>query len=55
MGIPQIWVIDPQDDRTYWRYEGDLLIPRERFSEPAYGLDFDMKEIKQIVGSRDLV
>ena len=45
MGIPEIWVIDPQD-ATYYRYEERQLLRRDRFSHAAKGIAFDMNRIK---------
>jgi Uma2 family endonuclease len=47
MGIPQIWVIDPED-ASYSRYEEGQLTRRESFSEPSRGIAFDMKRIKDL-------
>jgi Uma2 family endonuclease len=45
MGIPEIWVIDPQD-ATYYRYEDGQLLRRESFSYSDRGIAFDMNRIK---------
>ncbi|MGB8535507.1 MAG: Uma2 family endonuclease [Acidobacteriaceae bacterium] len=47
MGIPQIWVIDPEDG-SYSRYEDGQLTRRESFSEPSRGIAFDMDKIKEL-------
>lgn len=45
MGIPEVWVIDPQD-ATYYRYEERQLLRCDRFSHAAKGIVFDMNRIK---------
>ncbi len=45
MGIPEIWVIDPQD-ATYYRYEDRQLLRRDSFSYAVKGIAFDMNRIK---------
>jgi Uma2 family endonuclease len=45
MGIPEIWVIDPQD-ATYYRYEDQQLLRRGPFSYSSRGITFDMNRIK---------
>jgi Uma2 family endonuclease len=45
MGIPEIWVIDPQD-ATYYRYEDQQLLRRGSFSYSSRGITFDMNRIK---------
>jgi Uma2 family endonuclease len=45
MGIPEIWVIDPQDG-TYYRYEERQLLRNDSFSHPTQGIFFDMDRIK---------
>jgi Uma2 family endonuclease len=45
MGIPEIWVIDPQDG-TYYRYEERQLLRRDSFAYTARGIVFDMDRIK---------
>jgi Uma2 family endonuclease len=45
MGIPEIWVIDPQD-ATYYRYEDRQLLRRGSFSHSNRGIAFDMNRIK---------
>jgi Uma2 family endonuclease len=45
MGIPEIWVIDPQD-ATYYRYQERQLLRNESFSCAAKGIAFDMNRIK---------
>jgi Uma2 family endonuclease len=43
MGIPEVWVIDPQDG-AYYRYEDRQLLRRDSFSYK--GIFFDMDRIK---------
>jgi Uma2 family endonuclease len=43
MGIPEVWVIDPQDG-AYYRYEDRQLLRRDSFSYK--GIVFDMDRIK---------
>jgi Uma2 family endonuclease len=45
MGIPEIWVIDPQDG-TYSRYEERQLLRKDSFSLAAQGIFFEMDRIK---------
>ena len=45
MGIPEIWVIDPQDS-TYYRYEQRQLLRNDSFSHTAHGIEFEMNRIK---------
>jgi Uma2 family endonuclease len=45
LGIPEIWVIDPQD-ATYYRYEERQLLRKDSFSLAARGIVFDMDRIK---------
>jgi Uma2 family endonuclease len=45
MGIPEIWVIDPQDG-AYYRYEERELLRRDSFSFATRGIVFDMNRIK---------
>jgi Uma2 family endonuclease len=45
MGIPEIWVIDPQEG-TYYRYEERQLLRRDSFSHGARGIVFSMDVIK---------
>jgi Uma2 family endonuclease len=48
MGIPEIWVIDPQDS-TFYRYENLQLLRNETFSHAAKGIVFDMNQLKQLL------
>jgi Uma2 family endonuclease len=45
MGIPEIWVIDPQDG-TYYRYEERQLLRKDSFSQAGHGIFFSMDRIK---------
>ena len=45
MGIPKIWVIDPQDG-AYYRYEERQLLSKDSFSHAAHGIFFEMNRIK---------
>jgi Uma2 family endonuclease len=45
MGIPEIWVIDPQDT-TYYRYKERQLMRSASFSYDVGGIVFSMNEIK---------
>jgi Uma2 family endonuclease len=45
MGIPEIWVIDPQDG-AYYRYEERQLLRNDSFSHAAHGIFFEMNRIK---------
>ncbi len=48
MGIPEIWVIDPQDN-TFYRYEDLQLVRKETFSHGEMGIFFDMNELKNLL------
>ena len=48
MGIPQIWVIDPEDG-TSFRYRDGQLLREESFEEPARGISFRIEEIGKLV------
>jgi Uma2 family endonuclease len=48
MGIPQIWVVDPEDG-SFSRYEEKQLIRRERFDEPGRGISFALDEIRKLL------
>jgi Uma2 family endonuclease len=48
MGIPQIWVIDPEDG-SYWRYLAGELLKAELFEEPKRGIYFRIEEIGKLV------
>ena len=48
MGIPEIWVIDPQDS-TFYRYEDLQLRRTGSFSHAEKGFAFDMNELKNLL------
>jgi Uma2 family endonuclease len=48
MGIPEIWVIDPQDS-TFYRYQDLQLVRKETFSHGEKGIVFDMNELKNLL------
>ncbi len=48
MGIPEIWVIDPQES-TFSRYQDGQNIPNNTFSHAEKGITFDMNEIKKLL------
>ena len=48
MGIPQIWVIDPEDASSF-RYLNGELLRAESFEEPAQGISFQIAEIAKLV------
>ena len=48
MGIPEIWLIDPQDS-TFYRYEDLQLLRNDSFSHPGKGIAFDMHQIKDLL------
>jgi Uma2 family endonuclease len=48
MGIPEIWVIDPQDS-TFYRYENLQLLRNDTFSHAEKGIVFDMNQLKQLL------
>ncbi len=48
MGIPEIWVIDPQDS-TFYRYEDLQLLRNDTFSHAEKGIVFDMNQLKQLL------
>ena len=48
MGIPEIWVIDPQDS-TFYRYEDLQLRRTDSFSHAEKGIAFDMNELKKLL------
>jgi Uma2 family endonuclease len=45
VGIPEVWVIDPQDG-AYHRYEDRQLLRRDSFSYAGKGIVFEMDRIK---------
>jgi len=46
MGIPEVWVIDPQD-ATYYRYQERQFLRKASFHHAAKGIVFDMNRIKE--------
>jgi Uma2 family endonuclease len=48
MGIPEIWVIDPQDS-TFYRYEDLQLLRNDSFSHAEKGIVFDMNQLKSLL------
>jgi Uma2 family endonuclease len=48
MGIPEIWVIDPQDS-TFYRYEDLQLRRTDSFSHAEKGFAFDMNQLKNLL------
>jgi Uma2 family endonuclease len=48
MGIPEIWVIDPQDD-TFYRYANLQLEHKDTFSHAGKGIVFEMNQIKDLL------
>jgi len=53
MGIPQIWVIDPEDGASLRYLDGELLrgelLRGEIFDEPARGISFRIEEIGKLL------
>src|SRR5579862_3356027 len=48
MGIPQIWVVDPEDG-SFSRYENKQLLSRDRFDEQGRGISFEVNEIAKLL------
>jgi Uma2 family endonuclease len=48
MGIPEIWVIDPQDS-TFYRYQDLQLQRNDAFSLAEKGIAFDMNQLKDLL------
>ena len=48
MGVPEIWVIDPEAG-TFSRFEDGQLLRHERFSAARHGIEFEMAEIARLV------
>jgi Uma2 family endonuclease len=48
MGIPEIWIIDPQDD-TFYRYANLQFERNDSFSHAEKGIVFDMNQLKSLL------
>ncbi len=48
MGIPQIWVIDPQDG-SFSRYEERQLLRSDKFTIAAKGIEFEIARIGDLL------
>lgn len=48
MGIPQIWVVDPEDG-SFSRYENKQLLRHEVFDEPVHGIRFAVGEVGKLL------
>ena len=48
MGIPQIWVINPEDN-SFSRYVNGELLRSTTFSLAERGIVFDMREIQNLL------
>jgi Uma2 family endonuclease len=48
MGIPQIWVVDPEDGSVS-RYENKQLLNRDSFDEAGRGISFAVTEIAKLL------
>ncbi len=48
MGIPQIWVMDPEDG-SFSRYQNGELQRSAIFADPARGIAFKMEEIEALL------
>jgi Uma2 family endonuclease len=48
MGIPQIWVIDPEDGASFRYLDGELL-RSEVFDEASRGISFVVEEIGKLL------
>ena len=48
MGIPEIWIIDPQDS-TFYRYEEGQFLRNDSFSHAEKGITFDMNQLKNLL------
>jgi Uma2 family endonuclease len=48
MGIPEIWVIDPEDN-SFYRYEDLELRRKETFAHAEKGIVFEMNELKNLL------
>lgn len=48
MGIPQIWVIDPEGPAIH-RFQNGHLAPSSLFDEPQRGIRFELREIEALL------
>jgi Uma2 family endonuclease len=48
MGIPQIWVIDPEGTPAQRYFDGHLLTS-SRFEDPAKNISFEIEEIRSLI------
>ncbi len=48
MGIPHIWIVDPEDG-SFSRYDDSQLDRREIFSDPTRGIVFEMNSIEGLL------
>lgn len=48
MGIPEIWVVDPET-KVFSRFEDGQLVRRNNFSFPSKGIDFATSQIEDLL------
>jgi Uma2 family endonuclease len=48
MGVPEIWIIDPQDGISY-RYQEQQLLRNNTFSHAGKEIVFDMNQLKELL------
>lgn len=48
MGIPQIWIVDPETG-IFQRYANSALTAATHFSEPAHNIDFDLGIVETLL------
>jgi hypothetical protein len=48
MGIPEIWVVDPET-RAFSRFEDGQLIRRTEFLVPSRGIAFPVSQIESAI------
>ncbi len=48
MGIPQIWVIDPEDGSCS-RYQERQLLRNDKFAIASKGIEFDITQIGDLL------